>query len=170
MAWTTPKTWVTGELVTATDLNTHLKDNLNALRGVPSIVSNFALYSQTNSTGFIDVSSSLNQTVSVSAGSRLHVCMWGSCSMVSGTNVLKKGYFDILLDSNRVGDTTAGLQMINGSTWSGEYILPFNISYITSTLASGNHTIKPQYRSEDNAFYIKILQFQVWVRELPISN
>ena len=31
MAWTTPRTWVTGELVTAALMNTHLKDNLNAI-------------------------------------------------------------------------------------------------------------------------------------------
>jgi hypothetical protein len=31
MAWTTPRTWVTGELVTAALLNAHLRDNLNAL-------------------------------------------------------------------------------------------------------------------------------------------
>lgn len=29
MAWTTPRTWTTGELVTAALLNTHLRDNLN---------------------------------------------------------------------------------------------------------------------------------------------
>ena len=31
MAWTTPKTWTTGDLVTATDLNTHVRDNMNVL-------------------------------------------------------------------------------------------------------------------------------------------
>jgi len=31
MAWTAPKTWATGDLVTAALLNTHLKDNLLAL-------------------------------------------------------------------------------------------------------------------------------------------
>jgi hypothetical protein len=31
MAWTTPRTWVAGELVTAALLNAHLRDNLNAL-------------------------------------------------------------------------------------------------------------------------------------------
>lgn len=30
MAYTTPRTWVTGELVTAALLNTHVRDNLNA--------------------------------------------------------------------------------------------------------------------------------------------
>lgn len=35
MAWTNPKTWTVGELVTAANMNTHLRDNLNALdRGV----------------------------------------------------------------------------------------------------------------------------------------
>src|SRR3990167_3647383 len=31
MAWTSPRTWVTGETVTAALLNTHVRDNLNAL-------------------------------------------------------------------------------------------------------------------------------------------
>lgn len=32
MAWTTPRTWVAGETVTASLLNTHLRDNLTELR------------------------------------------------------------------------------------------------------------------------------------------
>jgi hypothetical protein len=32
MSWTTPRTWVAGELVTAGMMNTHVRDNLNALR------------------------------------------------------------------------------------------------------------------------------------------
>lgn len=31
MAWTTPRTWTTGEIVTAAMMNTHVRDNLNAL-------------------------------------------------------------------------------------------------------------------------------------------
>lgn len=31
MAWKTPRTWVTGETVTSTQLNAHVRDNLNAL-------------------------------------------------------------------------------------------------------------------------------------------
>lgn len=33
MAWTTPRTWVTDELVTATIMNTHVRDNLSYLKG-----------------------------------------------------------------------------------------------------------------------------------------
>lgn len=32
MAWTTPRTWVTGEAVSASTMNTHIRDNLLALR------------------------------------------------------------------------------------------------------------------------------------------
>ena len=32
MAWTTPRTWVDGEVVTASIMNTHIRDNLNELR------------------------------------------------------------------------------------------------------------------------------------------
>lgn len=32
MAWTTPRTWVTSEVVTAALMNTHLRDNLNYLK------------------------------------------------------------------------------------------------------------------------------------------
>lgn len=32
MAWTTPRTWVAGEVVTASLMNTHVRDNLDALR------------------------------------------------------------------------------------------------------------------------------------------
>lgn len=31
MAWTTPRTWATSEIVTAAMMNTHVRDNLNAL-------------------------------------------------------------------------------------------------------------------------------------------
>jgi len=31
MAWTAPKTWTVGELVTAANMNTHVRDNLNSL-------------------------------------------------------------------------------------------------------------------------------------------
>jgi hypothetical protein len=32
MAWTTPRTWVDGEVVTATIMNTHVKDEFDYLK------------------------------------------------------------------------------------------------------------------------------------------
>lgn len=37
MAWTTPRTWVSGETVTDTLLNAHVRDNLNAIVNPPYV-------------------------------------------------------------------------------------------------------------------------------------
>lgn len=37
MAWTSPRTWVAGEVVTAALLNTHLRDNLMMLEFTPAV-------------------------------------------------------------------------------------------------------------------------------------
>lgn len=38
MAWTSPRTWVAGEVVTAALINTHLRDNLNHLNDSSSLI------------------------------------------------------------------------------------------------------------------------------------
>lgn len=38
MGWSNPKTWVVGEVVLAADLNTQLRDNLRALKGLDGAV------------------------------------------------------------------------------------------------------------------------------------
>lgn len=38
MAWTAPRTWVTGEIVTAAQLNGHVRDNLSYLKGATGAV------------------------------------------------------------------------------------------------------------------------------------
>jgi hypothetical protein len=65
MAWTFPKTWFAGELVTADLLNTHLRDNLNVLHAPPkaSYANNGCNYS-TSSTSLVDVDST-NLTLSI---------------------------------------------------------------------------------------------------------
>lgn len=45
MAWTSPRTWVAGELVTAALLNAHLRDNLNAV--VPNGPDGWSSYTPT---------------------------------------------------------------------------------------------------------------------------
>lgn len=58
MAWSTPRTWTTNELVTASVMNTHVRDNLNALKSPPGAIyqnsSGSSLYT-TSSTIWTDV-------------------------------------------------------------------------------------------------------------------
>lgn len=44
MAWTTPQTWTNTTLVNATDLNTHLRDNLNAVLPIGTLIMRVADY------------------------------------------------------------------------------------------------------------------------------
>ena len=45
MAWTNPRTWAVGELVTAALLNTHLRDNLNSVVPIGTLIYRVAAYS-----------------------------------------------------------------------------------------------------------------------------
>ncbi len=44
MAWSVPRTWVTGELVTGSIMNTHVRDNFNALLPVGTYIARAANY------------------------------------------------------------------------------------------------------------------------------
>ncbi|MEO1163712.1 MAG: hypothetical protein AAFV98_08020 [Chloroflexota bacterium] len=70
MAWTQPKTWSNEPLV-ASDLNTHLRDNMEALKEPPS--ANYELDETsdytTTSTTFVDVdSTNLSLTLDTNGG------------------------------------------------------------------------------------------------------
>ncbi|MEL6406094.1 MAG: hypothetical protein AAFR81_17115 [Chloroflexota bacterium] len=70
MAWTTPKTWSNEPLV-AGDLNTHLRDNMEALKDPPSeqVVLDEASNYSTSSTVFVDVDNTvLSLTLETNGG------------------------------------------------------------------------------------------------------
>lgn len=49
MAWTAPATWSVGQVVNAADLNTHIRDNLNYLKGVAGAFALDAMFTATAS-------------------------------------------------------------------------------------------------------------------------
>jgi ribosomal protein S5 len=79
MAYTTPRTWVAGETVTAALLNTHVRDNLDYLKGVLTDVSNQDVT--------INAARSLlcgtQQVMRAAAGTKQHV--EGGRATISGT-------------------------------------------------------------------------------------
>jgi hypothetical protein len=58
MAWTAPRTWVTGELVTASLLNTHVRDDLSYLKASPtfdgSVIVAGSITAGSGSVGIVD--------------------------------------------------------------------------------------------------------------------
>jgi hypothetical protein len=69
MAWTAPRTWVTGEIVTAAHLNTHLRDNLIDLdRRTTPFFATIATQQGTTATSFTDLAT-VGPAVTVTIGS-----------------------------------------------------------------------------------------------------
>jgi hypothetical protein len=165
MAWTTPKTWNTGDLVTATDLNTHLRDNLDALKGPPtgSYVLNQGSDYTTTSTSFVDLdATNLSLTITTTGGDVLVV--FAGTGLTAGGNAV---YLDITLDGTRVGGNDGIVDIYNG-------YFPIPLVYLLRSVSAGSHTIKLQWKVSGGTGTLFAgagtsafdLHPQFWVREV----
>lgn len=165
MAWTTPKTWATDELVTASNLNTHLRDNLNALKSPPSAAYtlNEAADFTTTSTSFVDVSASKLALTITTAGGDVLVHFDGRLGATA------RVYLDVAVDGTRLaGD--------DGITANGDSGTAESISFtrLITGLSAGAHTFKLQWKVNTGTGTLYAgagtsaldLHPQFWVREV----
>ena len=169
MAWTTPRTWVASELVTATLLNTHLRDNLVALKNPPS--DNYELDEvsdyQTSSTSFTAVDSD-NLTLAITTNGGDVMCHFHGV-VYPGLGATTRVYFnlevdDVLLVANdgicgyetnsadgaNDDDTISFTRLITGlSAAQHTFRLMWKVSSGTATLYAGAGTpgwdVHPQF-------------------------
>ncbi|MGB1287333.1 MAG: hypothetical protein ACPG7F_12415 [Aggregatilineales bacterium] len=141
MTWTTPRTWLTGEILTASDMNTHLRDNLDALKDPPTdhyMLDEISNYS-TTSTTFVDIdNTNLSLTIETTGGDVLVGFVGGFTSTVNGIVFL-----ELDLDGVVVGGDdgiTAGIceTTAPGTTMSFVWLL--------TGLSAGSHTVALQWR------------------------
>ena len=100
MAWTTPKTWTVDEVVGASDMNTHLRDNLNALKDPPTAVivrDNNGQYS-TTSTSFVAVDDTNLKCTLTTAGGNVEV--WFNGVILADSTTSRHAFFDIQVDGD----------------------------------------------------------------------
>ncbi|MFZ4815661.1 MAG: hypothetical protein ACOYL5_14075 [Phototrophicaceae bacterium] len=147
MTWTPPKTWQTGDLVTANDLNTHLRDNLLALKAARLLgsLSYNANYSTTSQSWVNVDATNLNLTV-VTRGGLLLIGMRSVISMSSGSRV---GQFDLALDGARQGGTNGLFAFkadADGGAYSFHQDIPASFLYLKQGVAAGNHSVTLQWR------------------------
>ena len=112
MSWTAPRTWVAGETVTAALMNTHVRDNLNAIGGP------WTAYTPT----FTWTSSSFTFTTSgrwMAAGKLIH--FWAKAAISGGTYGSGTGSPTITLPvSASSADSLYGLRaylLDSGTAW-----------------------------------------------------
>lgn len=146
MPWTSPRTWTPGEIVTASLLNTHLRDNLNALlSGRPlafSVRTGTADYS-TASTSFVEVDSTNLALTLTLTGTRAIVY---ATAMISGSQSANIAYVDWSVDGGaRAGGTNGLAQHALGTT--GANFQTLTMLGVFSGLSPGTHTFRLVYRS-----------------------
>jgi hypothetical protein len=140
MPWTTPPSFTSGQVITATDLNTYLRDNTSYLLSRPKNAvkrDNNANYT-TTSASFVDIDgTNLSITLSVS-GSAVLLAFSGTVNSSSNQPA-----FDFTVDGTRVGTGGSdGLMTMTGNIQSNATFIA-----LVTGLSAGSHTFKVQWRA-----------------------
>lgn len=154
MAWTAPRTWIAGEVVTAALMNTHLRDNLLYLFARPhdeEFINEASDYS-TTSTSFTNIDgSSPGLALSVTTtGGDLLVYFYGAFSCAH-TDLISRAFLglDFTVDGTRQGGDDGLLTCYIGRLMSGGGDaggLPVCFVKRVTGLAAGAHTIIMQWK------------------------
>lgn len=91
MSWTTPKTFVTGAVLPAADLNTHLRDNLNEASVAKSTAAGDMTYA---------IAANSLSRVAISSSGRIWMCLT-STSLGWAPGLPNSGYFAGAIGLNR---------------------------------------------------------------------
>lgn len=154
MAWTTPKTWTDGSVLTAAELNEQVRDNLDFLFDKPGAVydvdeaSNYT----TSSTSFVDVDATdLALTITTGGGD---VLIWLSPAVMTSTANVSV-YFDVDIDGTRVaGDDGITKFTFFDAGASPETVMnraTLGFVWLATGLAAGSHTFKLQWKHTNAA-------------------
>lgn len=170
MAWTTPASWSVDQLVTADDLNTQLRDNLNALKTPPSAhyEPNEASDYQTTSSSFANVDgTNLALTVTIT-GSEVMIGFHGTVQSSVPAGIC----FDVRVDDLANVGHDDGIIRVRPDSASDEQCVSF-VRLVTG-LADGQHTFKLQWKTASGTATLfagagtswKDMHPQFWVREM----
>lgn len=144
MAWSTPKTWSTGELVTSSLLNTHLRDQLIFLKDPPTgqyTLNQGSDYTTTSST-YVDVDGTNLALTLVTAGGDVLVGFYGTFQHSTANAAVA---LDISVDGVRQGGDDGLITGRAASTQNG--YLPIAFVAMVRGLSAGSHTIKLQWKT-----------------------
>lgn len=165
MGWTNPKTWAVEPLV-ATDLNTHVRDNLNHLHDRMENCASHQITTDytTTSTTFVDIdTTNLNLTLTTTGGKVLCGFFGAFENPTSGSRAV---YLDVEVDGTRFGDTADG---VIGSRFGGSGD-PGAIGFVIliDGLSDGAHDFKLQWRGDlaDSKLEGTDSASQFWVKEI----
>lgn len=140
MNWQNPKTWNTGDLLTAQDMNAQLRDNLQYLKGLPyaqKTIQNDRNYT-TRSSSFVDIDDSSLSITLRTAGAVL-LGFLGTFLADQSTHI----HLDLLVDGVRLGQNN-GIASLYFQAGHRAQSLAFTL--LRDQLTAGEHTFRLQWR------------------------
>lgn len=138
MAWTSPRTFTTGELITAAMLNVHIRDNLNYLlsRNLFYVLEATSTYT-TTSTTFTAVNATYNKTVTTSGGTVV-ISASGILSISAGIVVTQIG---VSVD----GGAPTAYNTYSTTNANADYRGQFSLIVYITGLSAASHTFNLQW-------------------------
>jgi hypothetical protein len=149
MTWTTPKTWTT-EPLTSLDMNTHIRDNLNALKNPPTVEASPNTTTSTSSTSFVNLN-----------GTSLSITTTGGDILVGWTGFFRSA--TATYDTVEVALRFDSTDYLVGRTDDINYSQLAGTRLITG-VSAGTHTLNLRGRISAGTAQIHI--YQIWVREV----
>lgn len=144
MAWTTPRTWEDGEIVTADQLNTHIRDNMDYLKermdGTAKQYIRTSSNYTTTSTSLVDVDGSNMSLTLTTDGSDVLVTFCALASLASGAKRISMGV--------KI-DTTDYLLVSNTSVTTTYFETNVNFCYVFTGLSAGSHDFILRWKSNE---------------------
>jgi hypothetical protein len=138
--WSSPRSWSVGELVSASLLNQHLRDNLDYLKTPPTaayILNESSDYT-TTSTSFANVDNVKLALTIITAGGDVLIGFCGSVLQSAGTL-----FFDVEVDGTRTAGDDGLLVVTPGASTNRGNATFFKL---LQGLAPGSHTFKLQWK------------------------
>ena len=166
VAWVSPKSWAVNELLTASNMNIHLRDNLGALKDPPTDYYDFnegADYTTTSAT-FADIDATDLALTITTTGGDVFVHFHGLVK----NSTTERTYFDVDVDGARTaGDDGITLQ-------GGTDTESISFTRLIAGLSAGAHTFKLQWKVSGGTATLYAgagtanfdVHPQFWVREL----
>lgn len=157
-AWTDPKTWTAGMVVDEVDLNTYLRDNMNALKDPPfqQIVTATAGNIDATASTAIPITGDLEITLTTHGGA----VQWGFMGRFTSTNQF---VFNVEYNGTAWSDRPSGIRRIAPSVDS------YTMGGWITGLSSGSHTFVPTWK-QPNSNTMRLLTsgepVVFWVREI----
>jgi hypothetical protein len=161
MSWVTPKTWTAGEVVGETDMNTHVRDNLNYLfaPSFQQIITGSAGNLSTTASTAIPISTANLSLTLTTYGGNIHAHFAGAFSG-GGADVVHIG---MTYDATDINPSTGLMAVKPGS------LSEVSIDVWITGLASGSHTFLPTWRVEAGnqtaVLFLATAPATFWVRE-----